>query len=70
MNNILDTNDFRIGCVSVHCETVTDAINAKMTWDTAEPKYREAFVGVVWLYNIAHIPECAFILVVLAEVVK
>ena len=49
---------------------MTDAINAKMTWDTAESKYREAFVGVVWLNHIAHIPERTLILVVLSEVVK
>ena len=70
LNNILDTNDFRIGCITVHSKTVTDTINAKMTRDTAESKYREASVGVIWLYNIAHIPERALILVVLTEVVK
>lgn len=70
LNNTLNTDDFRIGCVAVHCETVTDTINTKMTRYTAKSKHREASVGVIGLYYISHIPERALILVVLTEVVK
>ena len=70
LNNTLNTDNFRISCVTVHCETVADTINTKVTWYTTKPKHREASVGVIGLYNVPHIPERAFILVVLTEVVK
>ena len=70
LNNILDTKDFRIGCVTVHSETVTDTINAKMARDTTKSKHWEAFVCVIRLNYVAYIPESAFILVVITEIVK
>ena len=66
----MDTNDFRISCVTVHCETMADTINAKMTRDTTKSKYWEAPVAVIWLYYLSDIPKCALILVVLAKIVK
>ena len=68
--DLLDALDRWVYHVSIHSETVVDSVDAEVAWNASESKNWEQLVKVVGLNNLAHVKNCAFVLVALAHGVQ
>ena len=70
LNDAINSDNFRISCVSIHGKAVANATNSEMTRDATETEYWEASVRVIWFYDLTNVHKAGLVLVLTTQEVE